>query len=98
MQQYVDISEEGRYTLCNDTWQGGEEKLRDYLVRLRSEKGLSQQDVADKLGITRQYYQMIEAGERQKHLDLSLAGGLAVLLGVTIMDIEHFEAQLNSTT
>lgn len=72
--------------------------MRDYLVRLRSEKGLSQQDVADKLGITRQYYQMIETGERQKHLDLSLAGGLAVLLGVTIMDIEHFEAQLNSTT
>lgn len=84
--------------MCNDTWQGGEERLRDYLVRLRSEKGLSQQDVADKLGITRQYYQMIETGERQKHLDLSLAGGLAVLLGVTIMDIEHYEAQSHSTT
>ena len=72
--------------------------MRNYLVRLRSEKGLSQQDVADKLGITRQYYQMMETGEREKHLDLSLAGGLAALLGVTIMDIEHFEAQLNSTT
>lgn len=71
--------------------------MRNYLVQLRSEKGLSQQDVADKLGITRQYYQMIETGERQKHLDLSLAGGLAALLGVTIMDIEHFESQLDST-
>ena len=72
--------------------------MRNYLVELRSQKGLSQQDVADKLGITRQYYQMIETGERQKDLDLSLAGGLAVLLGVTIMDIERYEAQIHSTT
>ena len=33
--------------------------MRNYLIRLRFEKGLSQQDVADKLGITRQYYQII---------------------------------------
>lgn len=72
--------------------------MREYLVELRNRKGLSQQDVADKLGITRQYYQMIESGERQKHLDLSLAGRLAALLGVTIMDIEHCENQLHSTT
>lgn len=72
--------------------------MREYLVELRNRKGLSQQDVADKLGITRQYYQMIESGERQKHLDLSLAGGLAALLGVTIMDIERCENQLHSTT
>lgn len=72
--------------------------LRNYLVELRIEKGFSQQDVADKLGISRQYYQMIETGERQKHLDLSLAGGLAALLGVSIMDIEAFEDQLQSTT
>ena len=98
MQRYVDILGKSNYTLCNDMWQGGEEKLRDYLVQLRAEKGFSQQDVADKLGITRQYYQMIETGERQKHLDLSLAGGLAVLLGVTILDIEHYEAQIHSTT
>lgn len=98
MQRYVDIQGKSDYTLCNDMWQGGEEKLRDYLVQLRAEKGLSQRDVADKLGITRQYYQMIETGERQKHLDLSLAGGLAVLLGVTILDIEHYEAQIHSTT
>lgn len=66
-------------------------ELRDYLIKLRNEKRLSQQDVARKLGISRQYYQMIETGERQKHLDLSLAGGLAALFDVSVMDIEHFE-------
>lgn len=98
MQQIVDILKKKAYTVGNDMWQGGDEFLRDYLVELRNRKGLSQQDVADKLGITRQYYQMIEAGERQKHLDLSLAGGLAILLDVTIMDIERYEAQIHSTT
>ncbi len=42
--------------------------MRVYLKRLRSEKNESQQQVADKLGITRQYYNMIETGERQKDL------------------------------
>lgn len=98
MQRIVDISIKKLYIVSNDMWQGGDVILRNYLVELRSQKGLSQQDVADKLGITRQYYQMIETGERQKHLDLALAGGLAVLLGVTIMDIERYEAQIHSTT
>lgn len=53
--------------------------MRQYLVDLRVQHGLSQQDVANRLGISRQYYQMIENGERQKHLALSLASSFAVL-------------------
>ena len=68
--------------------------LRDYLVELRLKKGLSQQDVAERLGISRQYYQMIERGERQKRLDLALAGALAALLEVNVMDIQRFESAL----
>lgn len=68
--------------------------MRDYLVELRLKKGLSQQDVAERLGISRQYYQMIERGERQKRLDLSLAGALAALLEVNVMDIQRFESAL----
>lgn len=45
--------------------------MRQYLVSLRNEHGYSQQDVADKLNISRQYYQMIETGERQKKMDIS---------------------------
>ncbi len=68
--------------------------MRDYLVELRLKKGLSQQDVAERLGISRQYYQMIERGERQKRLDLALAGALAALLEVNVMDIQRFESAL----
>lgn len=68
--------------------------LRDYLVELRLKKGLSQQDLAERLGISRQYYQMIERGERQKRLDLALAGALAALLEVNVMDIQRFESAL----
>lgn len=68
--------------------------MRQYLVDLRVQHGLSQQDVANRLGISRQYYQMIENGERQKHLALSLASSFAVLYGVSVMDIEHYEMEL----
>lgn len=68
--------------------------MRQYLVDLRMKHGLSQQDVANRLGISRQYYQMIENGERQKHLALSLASSFAVLYGVSVMDIEHHEMEL----
>lgn len=68
--------------------------MRQYLVDLRVQHGLSQQDVANRLGISRQYYQMIENGERQKNLALSLASSFAVLYGVSVMDIEHHEMEL----
>ena len=50
--------------------------------------------MANRLGISRQYYQMIENGERQKHLALSLASSFAVLYGVSVMDIERQEMEL----
>lgn len=68
--------------------------MRQYLVDLRMKNGFSQQDVANRLGISRQYYQMIENGERQKHLALSLASSFAVLYGVSVMDIERQEMEL----
>lgn len=68
--------------------------MRQYLVDLRMKNGFSQQDVANRLGISRQYYQMIENGERQKHMALSLASSFAVLYGVSVMDIERQEMEL----
>lgn len=69
--------------------------MRQYLVSLRNEHGYSQQDVADKLNISRQYYQMIEAGERQKKMDISLASGIATLYGISVMDVENFEKAIS---
>ena len=69
--------------------------MRQYLVSLRNEHGYSQQDVADKLNISRQYYQIIETGERQKKMDISLASGIATLYGISVMDVENFEKAIS---
>lgn len=69
--------------------------MRQYLVSLRNEHGYSQQDVADRLNISRQYYQMIETGERQKKMDISLASSIATLYGISVMDVEKFEKEIS---
>lgn len=58
--------------------------MRKYLQKLRAEKDITQQSVADNLGITRQYYNLIEAGERQQCLKLETARKLADIFGVTL--------------
>ena len=58
--------------------------MRNWLKTLRCKKGLSQQEIADKLEIAQQYYSLIENGERQKDLDLSLVINLAKIFGVSV--------------
>ena len=70
---------------------GGREQVRAYLIEAREKAGLTQQDVANRIGISRQYYQMVETGERQKRMDLSLAGGLSVVLNIPIAEIVQRE-------
>lgn len=55
---------------------------RDYLKELREERNMSMQSVADRIGISRQYYQLIEAGERQKKMDITLVIALSNLFDV----------------
>lgn len=71
---------------------GGREQVREYLIEAREKAGLTQQDVANRIGISRQYYQMIETGERQKRMDLSLVGGLSVVLNIPIAEIVQRES------
>lgn len=66
--------------------------MREYLIEARKKAGLTQQDVANRIGISRQYYQMVETGERQKRMDLSLAGGLSVVLNIPIAEIAQRES------
>ena len=40
----------------------------------------------------REHYQMVETGERQKRMDLSLAGGLSVVLNIPIAEIVQRES------
>lgn len=68
--------------------------MRDYLKKLRTEKGLTMQDVADRFGISKQYYEMIESGERQKRMDVTLLTKIAGLFEVSIESIVAEEQKL----
>ena len=46
---------------------------RKWLKELRTSKGLTQQRMADMLGMSRQYYHLIESGNRKATLDIELA-------------------------
>lgn len=58
--------------------------MREYLKELRQKHRMTQQDVAKKLGISTQYYQLLESGKRQKKLDLTVAAKLSTIFGVTV--------------
>lgn len=45
--------------------------MRDYLILLRKKKGLSQENVAERMLMSQNYLSLIEAGARQTDLKLS---------------------------
>lgn len=63
--------------------------MREWLINLRGE--ISQSEIAEKLGITQQYYSYIENGERQKKMDIQLCEKIAAIFGISIADIIKFE-------
>lgn len=66
-------------------------KIRKYLIDMRENKQLSQQIVADKIGISRQYYSAIEMGTRQKNMDITLISALAKIFEVSLEKIIECE-------
>lgn len=66
--------------------------MRVWLRKLRTERGLTMKNVADRLGISESYYCEIENGNRQKKMDLILASGLAVILEIPVAEIVEKEA------
>ena len=52
---------------------------RKWLKKVRNEKGLTQQDVADSGGFARTYYTMVEQGKRTPSVDV--AKSIARVLG-----------------
>ncbi len=61
--------------------------MRTYLEERRKELNLSQQDVANAIGISRQYFNSIENGTRQKKMDITLVTKLATVLNLTVENI-----------
>mgnify|MGYP003298811121 CR=1 FL=1 len=70
--------------------------MRTYLKELRKKAGLTQNDVSEKLGIGASTYTMIELGERQKDMSVSMAEKLANVFGVPLSYILENEKTLNN--
>ena len=68
--------------------------MRHYLKMLRQGKGLTQLETAKKLNVSESYYSMLENGERQKDMNLSLAEKLAEVFDVSLSQIVEEEAKL----
>ena len=67
--------------------------FKDNLVHLRKIKQLTQEDVADKAGVSRQAVAKWESGETVPDLDKCRL--LAELFGVTLDDLANFEPEEN---
>lgn len=65
--------------------------MRVWLKKLRDEKGLSQQNLADYLGVTRQYYQQIEAGDRMPKITMEITSKLSKLYNIGLQEIAEME-------
>ena len=68
--------------------------LRDWLKKARTDAGMSQQEVANNLNLTRQYYALIETGKRQKSLDILLAKKISNLFGISLEQIAEYDVIL----
>lgn len=65
--------------------------FKDNLIHLRKLKQLTQEDVADKIGVTRQSIAKWESGETVPDLDKCRL--LAELFGVSLDDLANFESE-----
>lgn len=71
--------------------------MRAYIKKLRESAGMTQDDIAKKIKISRAYYVRIENGERQKDLDLSLVLNLSKIFNVSVDYIIAEEERLRTT-
>lgn len=67
--------------------------MRGWLKEKRTEKNLTMSQMAGRMNITESYYSMIESGERQKKMDLSIASQLSMILDLPLMWIIEKEEE-----
>ncbi|MCH5167608.1 MAG: helix-turn-helix transcriptional regulator [Erysipelotrichales bacterium] len=61
--------------------------IRRNIRKLRKEKNLTQQDLADLTNISREYICDVENESRNKHITIAYLGRIADALGVEISDL-----------
>lgn len=67
--------------------------MRSYLKLYRNQKSISQGELADKIGISQNYYCYIENGERQQNISLELLQKLSKALDVPLEELIRQENQ-----
>lgn len=63
------------------------------MQKARRQAKMTMAETASRIGISESYYSMIEAGERQKKLDITLAVKIAETFGITLESIVAYEAE-----
>lgn len=66
-------------------------KIQNRIVVLRAERGLSQREIADKLGVSRQT--IISLEKNRYNPSLKLAFDIALLFGVDLHDVFQYEIE-----
>ena len=67
--------------------------MRSWLETERKKHGFTMKELGEKLGISESYYCAIEAGTRQKKMDIILVAALSNALGIPISEIARLEAE-----
>lgn len=65
--------------------------MRSWLRQLRKEKNLSQQNMADFMGITKAFYNFIETGRRMPDLKFSTAVKISEIFNISLDEIKKLE-------
>lgn len=68
--------------------------MRIWLRRLRNKNGWTQAETAKRLNMSRQLYNFIENGERQKDMTISLGSKLSDLFNIPLSTIRNYEEAL----
>ena len=72
--------------------------MKEYLRELRRKSGKTQSEIAIKLDISESYYSLIEIGERQADMSLSVMKKLSEAFDVPLEFIIEEEMKLKKTT
>ena len=65
--------------------------MRSWLFEARTKSGMTQAEVAKKIGISESYYAFIEGGQRQKKMEITLASKLSAIFDIPIKKIVDLE-------
>lgn len=67
--------------------------FRTWLFEARTGSGMTQLEVANKAGVSESYYAMIEKGQRQQRMDITLAAKFSSIFNIPLDRIVEMEAK-----